>query len=188
MEIEIAKYFLTMKDSCIFDVFKIITGKTYIIITVSVFVVYAIYRLKIRAINFILAAIISISVSDVICYRILKPAIGRLRPNIELKHLDEDKNNSKISYKYGKKDFSMPSNHASNIFAFFIVYFLYVRKYWIAVLLNSLLIAVSRVVLVKHYLSDVFIGIVTGILIGTFIVYLFYYAENYYKKRTGKII
>lgn len=182
------KLFLDLKDTIIFDIFKIITGKIYIITTVFLFVVYAVYKLKRRAIIFILAAIISISVSDLICYRILKPAIGRLRPSVELKYLNKENINTNISRRTSKNDFSMPSNHASNIFSFFIVYSIYVRRYWIFALINSLLIAVSRVIVGKHYPTDVLAGIFTGTLIGLCVIFLFYLIDQFRKAEIKKTV
>ncbi|MBN2040149.1 MAG: phosphatase PAP2 family protein [Spirochaetes bacterium] len=182
MELEIIKFFLNLKDSCIFNIFAVITGKTYIFITVLMFAAYAVYRLKKQAIIFILVLIISVSASDVICYRILKPAIGRLRPSVELRLLKQENLNN-FSREFSKKDFSMPSNHASNVFAFFIVYFIYVRRYWIPVLINSLLIAVSRVVVGKHYPTDILAGMITGIIIGLFFICLFCLLQSLVRRK-----
>jgi undecaprenyl-diphosphatase len=165
LEHEIAKYFWTLKDTILFEVFQIISGKTYIFLTCATFAVYAIVRIKKKAVIFILTAVLSVVASDVICYRILKPAIKRPRPVVEL-NLDQSQNITGQSTSFGKQDYSMPSNHASNIFAFFIVYFCYIKKFWSLLFLNSILISISRIILVKHYPSDVIAGIFIGIIIG----------------------
>ncbi len=177
MEQEIAKYFWSLKDSVFFDAFSIISGRLYILITSSVFIIYATIRLKRKVLIFIIAFSISVIVSDILCYRVLKPAVKRLRPAIEL---NLNGNKDRIIQKHDPshsslqlKEYSMPSNHASNSFAFFIVYFFLVKKFWSFLLLNSILISSSRIFIVKHYPSDVLAGIVTGLLIGLCIIYIF---------------
>jgi membrane-associated phospholipid phosphatase len=173
LEQEIAKYFWSLKDSVFFDVFSLISGKLYIIITSSLFILYAIIRLKSKILFFIIATAISVAASDVISYRVLKPAVKRPRPAVEL-NLDRTK-----AYALKKQDdlspsnnYSMPSNHASNAFAFFIVYYCIVRKGWWFALLNSILISASRIFIVKHYPTDVLAGVVLGIAIGLCVIYI----------------
>ena len=122
MEQDIAIYFWSLKDTLLFDVFQIITGKLYIFLTCAAFVIYAFLKQKRKALIFILAAVIAVAVSDIMCYRVLKPAIKRPRPSVELNFngMEKTLNNEK---NLQKKYYSMPSNHASNIFAFFIIYF-----------------------------------------------------------------
>ena len=59
--------------------------------------------------------IISLSINDYICAQILKPAFERVRPS----HLSIEGLNLLVS-KGGK--WSMPSNHASNMFSFCLLY------------------------------------------------------------------
>lgn len=126
---------------------------------------------------FLIIAVISVSVSDLICYRVLKPLIKRTRPSVELKKSDQKEILIPIR-PLEKKHYSMPSNHASNIFAFFTVYFLFVRKYWSFLLLNSVIIAFSRITLVKHYPTDVLAGIAVGIVTGLLTYSLFSLLDN----------
>lgn len=120
MEHNIALFFWGLKGSLFFDVFSFISGMIYIGITVLLFVIYAFIRLKKQALIFILVAGIAVGLSDTVCYRALKPLIKRPRPRVELNLNSNNKNEGSLS----KKDYSMPSNHASNSFAFFIIYFL----------------------------------------------------------------
>jgi undecaprenyl-diphosphatase len=173
LEHEIAKFFWTLKDTILFEIFQIISGKAYIFLTCAAFSVYAFFKLKKKAVIFIIAAVLSVAASDLLCYRILKPAIKRPRPVAELS-LDKLQNAADQITSSDKQDYSMPSNHASNIFAFFIVYFLSVKKFWSLLFINSMLISLSRVILVKHYPSDVLAGIIAGLIIGFAIVKLLY--------------
>jgi undecaprenyl-diphosphatase len=173
LEKEIALFFWNLKDTLIFNVFQIISGKIFIFFTCSAFIVYAFIKLRKNALIFILAAVLSVAVSDLLCYRILKPAIKKPRPVAEL-NLNKSQNLTDQSIPSEKQDYSMPSNHASNIFAFFIVYFFFVKKFWSLLFFNSMLISFSRIILVKHYPSDVIAGIFIGIIIGSGIAKLFY--------------
>lgn len=171
MELEIVKYFWSLKESLLFDVFQIISGKPYILITCLIFIVYSFVKIKKKAAIFLIAALLSVAASDILCYRVLKPVIKRQRPAIEL-NLNESKQISDQKELSSRKDYSMPSNHASNIFAFFIVYFCCIKKFWTLLFFNSVLISISRIILVKHYPSDVLAGIIIGSLIGLSIAYL----------------
>ncbi|MDY6967753.1 MAG: phosphatase PAP2 family protein [Spirochaetota bacterium] len=164
MEDNIALFFWGLNNTIVFSIFKIISSKIYIIITSGIFIIYAVIKLKKQSIQFLITLIISVSASDVICYRLLKPAIMRERPKVELKISSRSIETT--------RNYTMPSNHASNTFAFFIAYFLLIKRYWQILLANSLLISFSRIVLVKHYPTDVMVGIATGIIIGLCTVYL----------------
>jgi len=75
---------------------------------------------------------------------VIKRLVGRIRPNGEL--------------------FSFPSRHAA--FAFFIALSLPVKKpvYKVLLIAWAVLVSVSRILLHKHYLSDVVFGIGFGVL------------------------
>jgi len=62
----------------------------------------------------------------------------------------------------------MPSNHALNFFIFSTLVHLNLKKPIISVIFfaSSLLVALSRVLLVKHLLSQVIIGALIGIIMG----------------------
>ncbi len=166
MEHGIAIFFWNLKDSILFEIFQIFSGKIYIIFTCTLFTAYAFFKIKKKAIVFVIAAVVSVSVSDLLCYRILKPAIKRQRPVAELM-LKNSQNTISLSESTVKPpDYSMPSNHASNIFAFFTVYLVFVKKFWSLLFVNSVIISISRIILIKHYPSDVIAGIFLGIIIG----------------------
>ena len=70
----------------------------------------------------------------------------------------------------------MPSNHALNFFIFSTLVHLFLRNPIISVLFftSSVLVAMSRVLLLKHLLSQVIIGA----LIGVIMAILFFKAYN----------
>jgi undecaprenyl-diphosphatase len=176
LEHEIAVFFWSLKDTVLFEIFQIISGRTYIFLTCAAFAFYAFLKFKKKAVIFIITAVLSVAASDLICYRILKPAFKRPRPAVELS-LNQSQNVADQNKSSEKQDYSMPSNHASNIFAFFIVYLCLIKKFWSLLFLNSMLISISRIILVKHYPTDVLAGIFLGIVLGSVIVkglYLFF--------------
>lgn len=177
MEKQIALFFWDLKDALIHDIFAVFSAKGYIAVSSAVFAGIAIRHLKKRFFLFAAAALLAVAASDLLCYRVLKPAIGRSRPKVELG----------VSVGPVKADdFSMPSNHASNAFAFFTVYLFFAKKFWPALLASSLMIAASRVVLVKHYPTDVIAGIGVGTAIGVVAVLTVLCAERLIQKQRLK--
>lgn len=170
LEQQIALYFWSIRDSLIVDMFKIISGNYYIILTSIPFILYALVKFRRRALLFIVALILAVGISDILCYRVLKPAIKRPRPSQELNLSGKPAGSSAGQPLIETQDYSMPSNHASNSFAFFIVYFILIKKFGSLLFINSLLISISRIVIVKHYPSDVLTGIAAGLAIGCVIV------------------
>ena len=73
----------------------------------------------------------------------------------------------------------MPSNHALNFFVFSTMVHLYLKKPIISIVFftSSVLVALSRVLLLKHLLTQVIIGALIGILMGI----LFYKAQQKWK-------
>ena len=71
-----------------------------------------------------------------------------------------------IVEKCGSDLTGLPSNHALNFFLFSTLVHLFLKKTEISVLFftSSVLVALSRVLLVKHLLSQVIIGALIGIL------------------------
>lgn len=173
LEQAIALYFWNLKGTLLYDLSGFFSTRVYILVSSLPFLAYAAVKLKGRFISFIIAVVIAVSLSDLICYRVLKPAIGRPRPKIEL--------NTGRTAPLQKKDYSMPSNHASNIFAFSIVYILFVRKFWLLLLCNAAIVSFSRIVLVKHYPTDILAGIAVGSALGIITVIIVHKAERSWK-------
>jgi undecaprenyl-diphosphatase len=179
VEQAIALYFWNLKGTLLYDLSGLFSTRIYILLSSLPFLIYASVKLRGRFIPFIIAAIISVSLSDIICYRVLKPAIGRPRPKFELSTIDK-----RVSLQ--KNDYSMPSNHASNIFAFSIVYVLFVKKFWPLLILNSTIVSFSRIVLVKHYPSDILAGMAVGSALGLLTVILIHHAERRWKALSNR--
>ena len=109
--------------------------------------------------------IISLSFTDAICAQILKPFFERIRPS----HLNIEKINLLIS-KGGK--WSMPSNHAANMFSLAMVLSYFYKKYKPLLLLLAIFISFSRVYVGVHFPGDVIVGGCIGFFISSSLLIL----------------
>ena len=119
----------------------------------------------------LLGLTISIFISDQISVHLFKNLVARYRPshNEHLKHLLHFYEVKTGEYYTGGK-YGFVSSHAANFFAMiaFIFPFFKVNKRLILIVLISIgiMVALSRIYLGVHYLSDVIVGAALGILIG----------------------
>jgi len=109
--------------------------------------------------------IFALVLTDSICAQLLKPFFERIRPS----HLGLDGLNLLVS-KGGK--WSMPSNHAANIFTFAVILSYFYEKYKMPLFLLAYLIAFSRVYVGVHYPGDVIIGSIFGYALGWLVLTL----------------
>ena len=104
--------------------------------------------------------IVSLSLTDLICAQILKPYFERLRPS----HINLDQLNLLVS-KGGK--WSMPSNHAANMFSLAIILSNFYSRYKTFLILLAIIISFSRVYVGVHFPGDVIVGGIIGYLISS---------------------
>ncbi len=109
--------------------------------------------------------IISLSFTDAICAQLLKPFFERIRPS----HLNIEEINLLVS-KGGK--WSMPSNHAANMFALAVVLSYFYKGYNSILLILVILISFSRVYVGVHFPGDVIVGGCIGYFISTSLLIL----------------
>ena len=109
--------------------------------------------------------IISLSFTDAICAQILKPFFERIRPS----HLNLEEVNL-LTSKGGK--WSMPSNHAANMFSLAIVLSYFYKKYKPLLFLLAILISFSRVYVGVHFPGDVIVGGFIGVFISSIFLIL----------------
>ena len=111
---------------------------------------------------------ISMSLSLLLCgilgNLILKPWIGRIRPY--------DINTSIELLLPALSDFSFPSGHTYAAFAGAVTLFIFYKKTGIAALILACLIAFSRLYFYVHFPTDIMAGMVMGILLALFSVWL----------------
>ena len=107
----------------------------------------------------------------------LKPIVARIRP-FNAKPLI---NGLLIN---APNDFSFPSGHTMVSFACTCVLFYMNKKVGIAALILSSAIAFSRLYLYVHYPSDVFAGMIIGIILAyvSIKMYIFIEKRNFFKK------
>ncbi len=112
----------------------------------------------------ILAFGVTIGVTDLIAFQVLKPTFGRMRPcyALEQVHLVQGSCGG---------DFGFPSNHAANSGA--AVAFLSLiakRKILVIGTLAAILVCFSRIYLGVHYPADVVSGFIMGLVVGRLIL------------------
>ena len=117
------------------------------------------YHWRRTALAVLALALVTVSVSDPLCNRIVKPSVRRLRPcNVNVNLPDG-------RFLLGRKSsFSFPSSHAMNVFAQAMLWSLLYRRKKIAIpaFMLAALIAFSRVYVGVHYPLDVVAGAVLG--------------------------
>ena len=89
--------------------------------------------------------------------RAIKIATGRARPSVKT---EAHWNGTQFSSKYH----AFPSGHTASSTAFFVALFLARKKLGAPLLLIPILIAVSRMIVGAHYLSDVTVAAVVGVI------------------------
>jgi len=107
-------------------------------------------------IRIFLAMLIALALAGV-TGRAIKFATGRARPSVRT---EEHWNGPRFSSKYH----AFPSGHVAASTAFFATFFLARKKIGGPLLLIPILIGVSRMVVVAHYLSDVIFAATLGVI------------------------
>ena len=151
-------------SNSLFDlIMPIITNEDYWVIPILCLIIYLLFfgQKKGKIVLFLL--IISLGINDYICASIIKPTIARLRPSHEfLEYINL------LVPKGGK--WSMPSNHASNMFVLATIISSFYSKTKAAIFLIAILVSFSRVYVGVHYPLDVIVGASIGTTIATIII------------------
>jgi membrane-associated phospholipid phosphatase len=103
-----------------------------------------------------LAMLIALALAGVSA-RVIKIATGRARPSVKT---EERWNGPRFSSKYH----AFPSGHTASSTAFFVALFLARKKIGAPLLLIPILIALSRMIVGAHYLSDVTFAAILGVI------------------------
>ena len=150
----------------IFDfIMPIITNQNFLVFSGLILIGYLAYFGGKRGRITIVVLIIAASFSDAICFQIIKPWVGRIRPSHEFYEYI----NLLVS-KGGK--YSFPSNHAANSFVFATVLSYFYDKNRISLYILASTIAFSRVYVGVHYPLDIIFGSIIGYTISWIILSL----------------
>lgn len=156
----IIQYFYEIKNSDFVYVMKFVTrlGEPTLYLAAAA-LVYLIYRKQNRAYVQKARFLIGSIVLSGIVVNLLKGIIGRYRPVewIKSEHYGFD-NFSFLEYTAN----SFPSGHATTAFAVGISLMLLFPKYRYVLLMMTGIVALSRVVLYQHYMTDVMAGALVG--------------------------
>ena len=150
----------------IFDfIMPIITNQKFLVFSGLILIGYLAYFGGKRGRITILVLLIAAGFSDAICFQIIKPWVGRIRPSHEFYEYI----NLLVS-KGGK--YSFPSNHAANSFVFATVLSYFYDKNRISLYILASTIAFSRVYVGVHYPLDIIFGSIIGYIISWIILSL----------------
>ena len=161
---QIMVFFNKTISNPIFDfIMPIITNQNFLVFSGLILIGYLAYYGEKRGRITIVVLLIAASFSDAICFQVIKPWVGRIRPSHEF----YDYINLLVS-KGGK--YSFPSNHAANSFVFATVlsYFYEKNKTFLYILASA--IAFSRVYVGVHYPLDIVSGAIVGYIISWIIL------------------
>ena len=154
------------KHNSIFDqLMPFITNEDNWVIPIFLLIVFLGFKAGKKGKISLALLILALALTDSICAQILKPLFERVRPS----HLSMDGLNLLVP-KGGK--WSMPSNHAANIFSLAVVLSYFYNRMKIPLFVLASLIALSRVYVGVHYPSDVIVGGLLGYAIGWFTITL----------------
>jgi undecaprenyl-diphosphatase len=183
-KVDIELFYLINKDgqNTLFDyVMPIISNFNYFIVPLVLWGLFLFRRKPLM----VLGVILVVAFSDSLCYFVLKPLFGRPRPFDMLSAVHLYKGSwsitGTVSQVEGVHSLSLPSSHATNVFAasFFLSY--HIRPWWPLFYVVALAVAYSRVYLGVHYPLDVFFGAIVGSLLGVLGVRL---ASRFFQKKS----
>ena len=177
---QIMVFFNKTISNPIFDfIMPIITNQNFLVFSGLILIGYLAYYGEKRGRITIVILLIAASFSDAICFQVIKPWVGRIRPSHEF----YDYINLLVS-KGGK--YSFPSNHAANSFVFATVlsYFYEKNKTFLYILASA--IAFSRVYVGVHYPLDIIFGSIIGYIISWMVLSMWVIIKMRELKR-GKI-
>ncbi len=123
-------------------------------------IIYFLYRKRQKIAQKALFVFSSVFASGLVAV-MLKVLIGRPRPKVYL----HDHIYTPQLLEFHSKFWSMPSGHTTTAFAVAASFSFIWPRYKVLFFLAAILVALSRVALCKHYLSDVIVGAVLGTIV-----------------------
>jgi len=152
--------------------------------------IYLVVKKSVTCRTVAVVIVLLISFSETVSSRILKPAFDRPRPYHSQSHVhlyDRMYKTWSITPELKKTvtgaSYSLPSSHATNIFAAVFFVSFYFRKFWPLFYMIAFLVGYSRVYLGVHFPFDVFVGGIVGTLCGLLLVWVNGFAIRYFEKK-----
>ncbi|MEW6332695.1 MAG: phosphatase PAP2 family protein [Thermodesulfobacteriota bacterium] len=160
IDLPLARFFRSQSQE-IRDLFEWITkagiSTPYLVVSGALIVFYRWIGKNRRLADRALLLFSGIALSGIVV-NIIKFLVGRLRPKMFFEQGLYGFEPLRIGYEFG----SMPSGHATTVFAVATTCSIYWPKYRIHFLLFATVVSLSRLVLNAHYLGDVFAGACLG--------------------------
>lgn len=174
-ELDTLVFFFINKNlqNSLFDFFMpLITKKAYYFFLP--FILWTFYKDKKNALIILLIAVYSFLLADWTA-NVLKHYFERIRPCSELVDV-------RLLVGCGKS-FSMPSNHATNVFAFTIPFFIMLKnKVRYILIAIAVIVGFSRIYVGVHYPSDVLVGAIVGSGLSLGVTGLYKWSSKRYKE------
>jgi undecaprenyl-diphosphatase len=146
-------------------IFPVITNGYFWIIPGIIAAIWFLIKEKKKAIYILLLSLATVSLSDPLAVRIIKPLVGRERPcspNVLI-------NGGRFLLEH-KTSFSFPSAHATNAFAQAMLFAFFYRQFAVWFFSLAFLIGFSRIYVGVHYPSDVLAGACLGMLVAWIVI------------------
>jgi len=130
--------------------------------------VWLAWRERQRALRILLLTALSVMSADLVSGKVLKPAIGRLRPS----HDPALAGKVRLLHGYKGGFYSMPSSHAANTAAGVTTLGMQTRHpiIWTVGILWAFLHSFTRMYLGVHYPSDILVGWILGMFVALMVI------------------
>jgi undecaprenyl-diphosphatase len=164
-------------------IFTTITNGRFWIVPGIIAAVVFLYFKKKTAAMVITLMLVTVSVSDPVCNRIIKPLFPRMRPCNERVHIDGAR------FLLGRKGSpSFPSSHAMNMFAQATLLTLLYRRKRVGITAFSFaaVIGFSRIYVGVHYPFDVLAGAMFGMMVGIAVYGVYCFVKAKYACAAGQ--